>query len=167
MKTLFKLVTGLIISTRVLFNWLSWLNVCTDLSLEQTLHRERPALCCSMDLHRLNNAHSPCENNENNKVQRSCDTQMTEALRTMHLPQSIYSSVQFVWALQCISFSLDRPPSRPLSSSSGYTSNNQALMPWVKPGQCQPSSSWNADTVSKLSGLLLNYSTPEEKNHQV
>lgn len=116
-----------------------------------------------MDQHRLNNSHSLCENSENNKVERSCDTQMTVALRTEHLSQNTYSSVPFVLALQCISFSLDRLPSRPLSSSSGYTSSNQALMPWVKVGQCLASSLWKADTVSKLNGPLLNYSTPEEK----
>lgn len=53
-------------------------------------------------------------------------------------------------------FPLHYPP-----QVSGYTSSHQALMPRVKPGRCLSSLLQNADTVSKLSGALLNYSTPE------
>lgn len=116
-----------------------------------------------MDLHCLHNSHPLCDNRENNEVKRSRDRQRTVALRTSRLSRNIYSSVQFVLVLQCISFSLDCPPSCPLSSGSGQTSGNQALMSWVKLGWCLASSLQKADTVSKLNGPLLNYSTLKEE----
>lgn len=131
--------------------------MCTELSSEPAVLRERAAqwTCPASTPH-----------SDNNKLQRSCDTQMTVALRTKHL-SSKHLFTGSSWFSSCSASSSTFPSIIPRS---GYTSSNQALMPRVEPGQRLPGSWWNADTVSKLSGPLLNYSTPEEKKkkkHQV
>lgn len=154
-----KNMEGFISICGVLFHCWVWKHsLCAEHSLEQR-SAGRDQLCAAQ----WTRAASITWCRQQGAEQLRYANEMTETLSIEHLPPNSCSPLRFALVLQCISFALDSAPSHPLSSISGYTSSNQALIPWVKPGQCLSSSLWNADTVSKVSGPLLNYSTPEEK----